>query len=179
MIGVGPGKETLMVQEEQWHPSMRGYFAGALLDKMTTNEDIVVITCDLGYGMFDKIRDSYPDRFFNVGASEQSAMGIAVGMTYNKKIPVVYSITPFLLFRTYEWLRNYVNHEQLPVKLVGSGRDDDYKHDGFTHNASDVKTVLDTLPNITQIWPKDKEGVVKTMDVFLTKSKPAFMSLKR
>lgn len=169
-----------MVEKEKgWHDSMRGYFAGALHEKMAVNNDIVVITCDLGYGMFDKIRDTYPERFINVGASEQTAVGMAIGMTYNRKIPIVYSITPFLLFRTYEWLRNYVNYEQLPVKLVGSGRDDDYAHDGFTHNAEDAKKVLNTLPNIIQIWPKDKEGIIKTMDTFLIKSKPAFISLRR
>jgi transketolase len=169
--------EVLPVNE--WHPSQRGYFAGTLHAKMETNKDIVVITADLGFGMFDKIKNDYPDRFFNVGASESSAVGIACGMVYRGKLPIVYSITPFLLYRPYEWLRNYVNKEQLPVKLVGSGRDSDYEIDGFTHDASDAKRVLDTLPNIVQMWPEEKEDVFGYMNKFLTNGKPTFMSLRR
>ena len=164
---------------KNWHQSQRGYFCGKLLEEMHLNKDIVVITGDLGYGAFDKIKETYPQRFFNVGASEQAMVGIACGMALRGKIPVVYSITPFLLARPYEWLRNYVDHEEIPIKLVGAGRDMDYEHDGFTHYANDAKKILYTLPNIEQIWPKDKESVVKYMDFFLNNGKPTFISLKR
>lgn len=162
-----------------WHNSQRGYFCGALLEEMHVNKDIVVIVGDLGYGAFDKIKETYPQRFFNVGASEQAMVGIACGMALRGKIPVVYSITPFLLTRPYEWLRNYVNHENTPICLVGAGRDEDYKHDGFTHYATDAKKILDTLPNIVQFYPESKESVVKLMKLFLYNKRPTFMSLTR
>ena len=69
---------------------------------MSANEDIVVLTGDLGYGLWDKIRIDYPDRFWNVGSSEQLMMGMASGMAMDGKIPFVYSITPFLLYRPFE-----------------------------------------------------------------------------
>lgn len=168
-----------MKKREGWHDSMRGYFAGALLERMKKDKNIVLITGDLGFGMMDKIREELPGQFLNAGASEQAMLGIASGMTYRGKTPVVYSITPFLLYRGFEFLRNYVDHESLPVKLVGGGRDDDYKHDGFTHYAHDAMKVLSCLPNITQYWPGTKEDVVDWMDEFLTNGKPSFMSLKR
>jgi transketolase len=168
-----------MKTEPDWHPSQRGWFAGSLYEKMRTNKNIYVVVADLGYGMFDKIKDDYPKRFINVGAAEQSALGVACGMTYRGKIPIVYSITPFLLYRGYEWLRNYINKEELPVKLAGSGRDWDYEHDGFTHSSSDAMRVLNTLPNIVQMWPSEKEDVAEWMDDFLNNGKPTFISLKR
>lgn len=167
------------LKEIERHESMRGYFAYALHEEMRQNQNIVVITGDLGFGMFDRIRKDYSDRFFNVGASEQAMVGIACGMAMEGKIPVVYSITPFLLARPYEWLRNYVNHEKINVKLVGSGRDNDYEHDGITHFAYDAKDILSTLPNIVQYWPEEKEGVEALLFKMLRSDRPSFLSLKR
>jgi transketolase len=50
---------------------------------------------------------------------------------------VVYSITPFVLYRPFEWIRNYLDHEKIPVKLVGGGRDKDYGYLGFSHWAEE------------------------------------------
>ena len=80
---------------------MRKEFAKILHQEMSSNEDIVVLTGDLGYGLWDKIRIDYPDRFWNVGSSEQLMMGMASGFAMEGKIPVVYSITPFLLYQMY------------------------------------------------------------------------------
>lgn len=161
------------------HESQRGYFSYELFERMAENDKIVVITGDLGYGQFDAIRDTYPDRFFNVGASEQAMMGIAIGMAYEGKIPVVYSITNFLLYRPFEWLRNYVNKEKLHIILAGGGRDRDYTHDGFTHWSEDAKQVLECLPNIDQLWPETKEEASIALDQALENKNPLFISLKR
>lgn len=168
-----------IIKPKEYHDSIRGYFAGELYNQMISNEDIIVLTGDLGYGMFDKIKEDFPRRFLNCGASEQAMMGIAVGMTYKEKIPVVYSITNFLLYRPYEWLRNYVDHEKAPVKLVGSGRDRDYAHDGFTHHSEDAMRVLNNMPNIVQMYPKEKEDVVNWIGDFINNGQPTFMSLRR
>ena len=48
----------------------------------------------------------------------------------------------------FEFLRNLVNKETIPVKIVGSGRDDDYGALGFSHYATDDEVVLSSLQNI-------------------------------
>jgi len=163
----------------EWHESQRGYFAGALLEEMRANRGVTLITCDLGYKQFDKIRDELPGQFLNSGAAEQAALGIAIGMALKGKVPLVYSITPFVLYRPYEWLRNYLHHEQIAVKLVGSGRDKDYSHDGFTHHCEEARAVLDTLPNIVQFWPESKEEIPAMLKELLGNGKPSFISLRR
>ena len=82
-------------------PRMRRCFADILYQHMARNKDIWVLTADLGYKMWDMIRDDYPKRFINVGASEQAMMGMAVGLALEGKVPIVYSITPFLLYRPF------------------------------------------------------------------------------
>ena len=91
------------------HDTMRGWFAYELYQQMKKNKNIWLVTGDLGYKMFDSIKDDFPDRFLNAGSSEQAMMGIAVGLALKGKIPFVYSITPFLLYRSFETIRNYIN----------------------------------------------------------------------
>ena len=42
---------------------MRKHFSKLLHDKMAENEDIVLITGDLGYGLWDRIKIDFGDRF--------------------------------------------------------------------------------------------------------------------
>src|SRR5690349_11965372 len=114
------------------YESMRGWFAYELYLHMSQNENIWLLTGDLGFGMFDTIKSAFADRYVNVGASEQALVGIGAGLALKGKIPVVYSITPFLLYRPFETIRNYINQDQIPLKMIGSGRDRDYSHDGFS-----------------------------------------------
>ena len=160
-------------------PKMRRVFADILHQHMARNKDIWVITADLGYKMWDTIRDDYPQRFMNVGASEQAMMGIAVGLALEGKIPVVYTITPFLLYRPFETLRNYVNHERIPVKLVSSGRGRDYAHDGFSHWAEEDKDVLKILGNIESRWPEDVAQLPSVIDEMLISQAPFYLNLRK
>jgi len=161
------------------HPSMRGTFFWHLYDEIEKNKDIVVLTGDLGFGMLDAIREDFPNQFINCGASEQAMMDIAVGLAHSGKIPFVYSITPFLIRRAYETVKIYIDHEDLPIKLIGGGRDDDYKHDGFSHDATNIKELLDTCPNIEQFYPKDAEATQSLVKYAVNSDKPLFISLKR
>lgn len=167
------------------HDSMRGHFAWHLYDYMEKDKNIMLVCVDLGYGMFDAIRDGFPDQVIITGASEQAAMGMAVGLALSGKIPLVYSITPFLLWRSAETLRLYLNHENIPVKLIGSGRDTDYEHDGYSHDATDAHAFLELLPNIHQYFPEKEYVAGKSFTVaeglerLLYNGKPTFMSLKR
>jgi transketolase len=158
---------------------MRRTFADELLKKMLHNDKIFLIVGDLGYRVWDEHFKLYPDRCFNVGAAEQVMLDIAVGMAYDGKIPFCYSITPFLVYRPFETIRTYINHEKLPVKLVGSGRDKDYEVDGISHDASDVKGFLDQFKNLKQYWPMHKNAVPRMLEKMLEDKGPSFISLKR
>lgn len=156
---------------------MRRCFADIMHQKMASNKDIWIITADLGYKMWDMIQNDYPQRFLNTGASEQAMMGIAVGLALEGKIPVVYTITPFLLYRPFETLRNYVNNERVPVKLIGSGRGRDYVHDGFSHWAQEDREVLKILNNIEARWPEKNEELPILIEEMITRPVPYYLNL--
>src|SRR6185437_360179 len=158
---------------------MRKEFASHLHKLMSENDDIWLITADLGFGLFDKIRQDFPDRFINTGAAEQAASDICVGLALVGKIPVMYSITPFLLYRCFETWRTYVNHEKIKVILVGSGRNDDYKHDGFSHDASDDSSFMVSLPNFISTWPKNSKFAIKALETAINYTSPWYINLTR
>ncbi len=150
-----------------------------LVAEMHNNQDIVTLTADLGFGILDQVRQTFPERFYNVGAAEQLLIGAAVGLAENKKIPVCYSMSSFILYRPFEFLRNYVNHEQVPVKLIGSGRDYDYSHDGMSHWAHDDEQVLSSLPNIKIYKPKSIEELQQIWPEFINSNQPAYLNITR
>ena len=156
---------------------MRKEFATFLHKEMSYNDNIVLLTGDLGYGLWDRIKIDYPDRFYNVMSSEQLMLGAAVGLAMENLIPIVYSITPFAIYRPFELLRNYLHHENIPVKIVGGGRDKDYGYLGFSHWAEEDIKVLSTLKNIKLYKPeKSTESIYQD---FLYNYKPSYLNLKR
>ena len=94
-------------------------------------------------------------------------------------IPIVYSITPFLLYRPFEIIRTYIDHEKIPVKMVGSGRDKDYAHDGFTHWAEDDKKIMSCFENIVQFHPQTKDELAEKIPSLLNNPFPVYLNLRR
>lgn len=158
---------------------MRKAFSQLLHEKMSVDSRIVVLTGDLGYGLWDKIRLDFPRRFCNVGSSEQLMLGAASGMAMEGKIPFVYSITPFLLYRPFEFIRNYLDHEQIPVKLIGGGRDRDYGKLGFTHWAEDDRRIMDCFDNIDVYHPEQEQELRGILDILVENDKPSYLNLVR
>lgn len=146
---------------------------------MKLNENIFFVTGDLGFGLADRIKQDFPERFINVGAAEVTLVGVGVGLALENKIPFVYSITPFLLWRAAEVIRNYVNHESIPVKLIGSGRDKDYLHDGFSHDATDDAELLNCFENILPNSPGDENEIEPLVKEMINTPKPFYLNLKR
>ena len=158
---------------------MRKECAQLLLNSMVEDQSIRVITADLGFGILDSIRQTFPNRFYNVGAAEQLMIGIAVGMANEGLKPVCYSMSSFVLYRPFEFLRNYVSFENVPVKLIGSGRDRDYNHDGISHWAHDDETVLQALPNIGCFKPSSIIDLENIWDRFINSNNPEYLNLTR
>lgn len=161
------------------HDSMRGWFAYELYNKMRMNKDIYLLTGDLGYKMFDYIKNRYKNRFINVGAAEQTLVGVGVGLALEGKIVICYSITPFLLYRPFETIRNYVNREKIPVILVGGGRDRDYLDDGFSHWCEEDKRVMRIFKNIKSYWPETKEEIPPLLTKIIKSKKPTYLNLRK
>lgn len=159
--------------------SMRAAFAQSVHNQMARNDKVWVIVNDLGYKMWDKVRKDFSKRFINVGAAEQTLIGVSIGLALQNNIPIVYSITTFLLYRPFEAIRNYINHEKIPVKLIGSGRNKDYYHDGVSHWAEEDKKLMSILKNINAIWPQNIKDIPDLVEKMITSKDPWYINLRR
>lgn len=147
-----------------------------LLIKLMEDDRIYTIFVGLGYPRYDEFKSLYPNRTYNTEASEQTALDIAVGLAHEGKIPFVYTITPFF-WRAAESIR-LLSHDGYPVIMCGAGRDKDYAEDGFTHDGSDIKGLMDLL-NITSYYPDDNEDLPKILKTVIKGNRPYFISLRR
>ena len=159
--------------------NMRKIFSESVYHEMKSNNDIYIVVNDLGYKMWDNVRKDFPDRFINVGAAEQTQIGVGIGLALSNKIPIVYSITTFLLYRPFETIRNYIHYEKIPVKLIGSGRNQDYMHDGISHWAEEDKEIFKILKNISPHWPEKSDTIPQLVKQMIASEDPWYINLKR
>lgn len=165
--------------KQNTNPKMRAVFAQEIHKRMSKDDKIWVLVNDLGYKMWDKVRKDFPNRFINVGAAEQTLIGVGVGLALNGKIPIIYSITSFLLYRAFETIRNYVNHEKITLKLIGAGRDKDYLHDGISHWAQEDKQIMKIFKNIEAKWPNKVEEIPNLVIDMIKSNSPWYVNLRR
>lgn len=146
---------------------------------MLINENIILLSGDLGFGLWDKIKSKFPERYINPGSAEQLMVGMSVGIALEGKIPIAYSITPFLLYRPFEIIRNYMNYEKIPVKLVGGGRGRDYGKLGYTHWAEEDNAIMSILNNIKTYRPNADDNLEHIFMDFLYNHYPSYLNLTK
>lgn len=159
------------------HESQRGYFAYSLWEQMKHDKDIWLICPDLGYRVFDKHFEDFPDRCINCGAAEMLSLGLASGLALENKKPFVYTITSFFL-RAAEPISLFMHHEKQPIHLVGSGLFSDYHIDGMTHDGFQAQKFLDSL-EIDKYYPTTKEQIPQMVNDIVLQQKPTFIGLRR
>lgn len=134
---------------------MRAAFASTLLALAKANKNIILLTGDLGFSVFEEYIEQLPNQYLNAGVAEQNMTGIAAGMAMEGKIPVIYSIIPFITMRNFEQIRNDICYQNLNVKIVGVGAGFSYGPYGHTHHGLEDIGILRTLPNLTILCPGD------------------------
>lgn len=155
---------------------MRKEFGRTILELARNDQKIFLLVSDLGYGIFDKFREEFPNRFINFGICEQSIIGIASGMALEGLKPYVYTITPFLIERPFEQVKLDIDQQNVNVKLVGYA---DYPTQGPTHAELNAQILMSLLKNVKSYFPKDS---LETRQFLLESYKseaPAFINLKR
>jgi transketolase len=134
---------------------MRAEFVDELLSLAEDDPAVVLLTGDLGFNALEPFAERYPDRFFNVGVSEQNMLGLAAGLAEAGFRPYAYSIATFASLRPYEFIRNGALLHELPIRIVGVGAGFDYGHNGVTHFALEDVAVMRVQPRMTVVAPAD------------------------
>jgi len=136
--------------------SIRSAFGKALVEAGKNNPNIVVMDADLACStqtaMFGK---EFPERFFDMGISEQNMIAAAAGLASIGKIPFVASFAMFATGRTYDQVRNSVCYPEFNVKIIGTHGGVTVGEDGASHQALEDISLMRGIPNMSVIVPAD------------------------
>lgn len=156
---------------------MRNTFINCLIQQARVDEQIFVITPDLGFSILEPFAAEFPDRFLNVGIAEQNAIGIAAGLALSGKSVYVYSLIPFVTMRCFEQVRVDVAYMNTNVRLVGVGAGLSYGSAGATHHAIEDIAIMRALPNMTVCCPGDPLEVRELMKRSFEHTGPMYLRL--
>ena len=132
---------------------MRSAFVKELETHISSNKKLMLLTADLGFGVFDEIEKNYPEQYCNVGIAEQSMMGMAAGLSLEGYSVVAYSIANFATLRCLEQIRNDIAYHNLDVTIVASGGGFGYGQLGMSHHATEDLSIMRALPGTKVIAP--------------------------
>ena len=96
--------------------------------------NIVVLDADLSKSTkTNEFAQKFPQRFFEMGISEQDMMGTAAGLATGGKTPLVSSFAIFATGRAWEQIRNTICYSNLNVKIVATHGGISVGADGASH----------------------------------------------
>ena len=126
---------------------------GHLLEtELYKNPDIVVLDADLGSSTrsmaFQKVA---PQRYFDMGISEQDMMGTAAGFAACGKIPLASTFAVFGTGRAFEQVRNSICLPNLNVKICATHAGISVGEDGATHQSVEDMAIMRCLPNMRSL----------------------------
>ncbi|MBC8489110.1 MAG: transketolase [Bacteroidetes bacterium] len=132
---------------------MRDHFIEQLSKLVCNDPRIMLITGDLGFGVFNDYRKKYANNFINAGVAEQNMTGLATGMALEGKIVFTYSIANFSTLRCLEQIRNDACYHVANVNVVSIGSGFSYGALGISHHATEDLSIMRSLPDITVVSP--------------------------
>lgn len=143
---------------------MRKAFSDALLRIAQSNPNVLLLTGDHGYALFDDLRRHCPDQYINAGIAEQNMVGMAAGLARTGFRPFVYGLSAFIPIRVVEQIKLDVAHDNLPVVFIGDGAGFVYSHLGTSHQSIEDIACVRAIPNIHIYSPSDQFETTQCMN---------------
>jgi len=149
-------------------PTREGYVEG-LLEAAGRNDRVVVLEADVSRSIGShSFAEQYPDRFFNLGVSEQDMMAEAAGFALAGFIPFPATYAVFASGRAWDQIRTSICYMNLDVKIGGAHGGVSVGPDGATHQAFEDIALMRVLPNMKILVPADvsqtKAAVLASVD---------------
>ncbi|MCL0066553.1 transketolase family protein [Thermodesulfovibrionales bacterium] len=158
----------------------RNAYGIALLELGKRDGRIVVLDADLSSSTRTiEFANAFPDRFFNMGVSEQDMVGTAGGLSLTGKIPFASTFAVFETGRAWDQIRQTICYSNLNVKLVATHGGITVGEDGASHQALEDIALMRVLPNMTVIIPSDGFETKQVIDAVAEYDGPVYVRLGR
>lgn len=163
----------------EYKPQREAY-GEALVELARRNSRVVALTADLAKSTrVNYFKKQFPDRFFDMGVSEQAMVGVAAGLSFLDFIPFASSFGVFVPGRAFDHIRVSIAQNKANVKLIGSHVGFSNFGDGGTAQAIEDIALMRSLPNITIVSPADSNELKKAVFAMAEVSGPVYMRMTR
>jgi transketolase len=156
---------------------MRQAFTEALVQLAQADPNVLLLTGDHGYALFDEFRRLFPDQFINAGIAEQNMIGMAAGLARLGFRPFVYALAAFVPIRTVEQIKLDVAHDGMPVVLIGDGAGFVYSSLGASHHSTEDMACMRAIPGLQVLSPADDVEMTASMHYAYHSSAPLYLRI--
>ncbi len=156
---------------------MREAFSRTLVSLAQRNSDVLLLTGDHGYALFDEFRRACPRQYINAGVAEQNMVGMAAGLARMGFRPFVYGLSAFVPVRVVEQIKLDVAHDNLPVVFLGDGAGFVYSHLGTSHQSTEDIACTRSIPGLSILSPADRHEMTACMESAYASRSPVYLRM--
>jgi transketolase len=156
---------------------MRAAFSESLVRLAQADRNVLLLTGDHGYALFDDFRRECPTQYINAGIAEQNMVGMAAGLARIGFTTFVYGLSAFIPVRVVEQIKIDIAHDRLPVILVGDGAGFVYSHLGTSHQSTEDIACTRAIPNLSVYSPADRFEVAVCMNLAYQSKAPVYLRM--
>lgn len=140
---------------------MQKTYVTTLYNLIKKDKNVISCLSDSGTEYDEMIFREYPNQCINFGISENNKVAASSGLALFGKIPFVYTTNAFLIYRSYEFIRDDICLQNTNVKLVGMGCGISWSTLGPTHHTTEDISALKALPNLIILSPASPKELEK------------------
>ena len=154
----------------------RATFGMALLEISKKIENLIVLSSDVSTSAgLDRFRKMHPEKYVELGISEQNMIGVATGLSAENFNVVTTTFAPFQTIRCCEQIKINLGYMEHKVTLVGLASGLALGNLGYTHCCIEDIGILRTIPNITILSPADSLETVKCLESSLKTNQSVYI----
>lgn len=156
---------------------MRVALSDTLVRLAKSDPQMLLLTGDHGYSLFDDFRRECPTQYINAGVAEQNMVGMAAGLARAGFRPFVYGLSAFIPVRVVEQIKLDIAHDNLPVVLLGDGAGFVYSHLGTSHQSTEDIACIRSIPNMSVYSPADRFELMSCMEEAYSINGPVYLRM--
>lgn len=156
---------------------MRTAFSDTLIRLAKADPNVLLLTGDHGYALFDDFRRECSAQYINAGIAEQNMVGMAAGLARAGFRPIVYGLSAFIPVRVVEQIKLDIAHDKLPVMLIGDGAGFVYSHLGTSHQSTEDIACTRAIPDLSVYSPADRFEVTACMELAYKSKSPVYLRM--
>jgi transketolase len=167
--------DKLQEWSEKGHRSVQ---ADTLLMLAAEHPEVVALSADLTpTARLVEFKETYPDRFFDVGIAEQNLIDFSAGLALEGLRPFAVGLAAMVPMRPAEQMRAAVGYMKANVTVIGIEAGVRFGPLGNTHYAMDDIAVVRAIPNFTVIAPSDPLSTHKALYACIEHEGPVYIRL--